>query len=42
MESMAAAKENANPERKRYAARLAGPSRSSEGFRLYCLLELLE
>lgn len=42
MESLAAAKENANPERKRYAARLVGPSRSSEGFRLYYLLEWLE
>ncbi|GMR17751.1 MAG: hypothetical protein BMS9Abin33_0144 [Gammaproteobacteria bacterium] len=42
MESMAAAKENANPGCKRYAARVVGPSRSSEGFRLYYLVEWLE
>ncbi|MCB1876979.1 MAG: hypothetical protein KDH88_13480 [Chromatiales bacterium] len=32
----------AEPEKNRYAARVAGPSRSSEGLRLYYLVRWLE
>jgi len=31
----------ANPEQKRFAAKVAGPSRSSEGYRLYYLVQWL-
>ena len=36
-----AALSQANPKQKRFAARLHGPCRSSEGFRLYYLIEWL-
>ncbi len=39
--SMAEAIEDADPDAHRYAAQVYGPSRSSEGFRLYYLLEWL-
>lgn len=38
MDSQAAALEGADPARNLYAARVIGPSRSSEGFRLYYLV----
>jgi hypothetical protein len=38
MESEAAALEGANPGKNLYPARVIGPSRSSEGFRLYYLV----
>ena len=40
--SEAQAREGANPDANRYAARLIGPSRSSEGLRLYYLEAWLE
>jgi len=36
------AREQANPENKSYAARVVGPSRSSEGFRLFYLEQWLD
>jgi len=42
VESEAAALNGADPEKKRYAARVVGPARSSEGFRLYYLVRWLE
>jgi len=42
MESAEAALAAAEPERKRYAARVVGPSRSSEGLRLYYIVEWLD
>jgi len=39
--SLAEAIESANPDAHRYAAQVYGPSRSSEGLRLYYLLEWL-
>jgi hypothetical protein len=41
-ESIAQAIDAANPEEHRYSAVVYGPSRSSEGFRLYYLVEWLE
>lgn len=41
MPSLAEAVEAADPDNHRYAARVYGPSRSSEGVRLYYLLEWL-
>ncbi len=38
----AAARARARPEAHRYAARVVGPSRSSEGVRLYYLVEWLD
>jgi len=38
VESEAAALEGANPEKNLYPARVVGPARSSEGFRLYYLV----
>ena len=38
----AAAREGADPDKHRYAALVVGPSRSSEGARLYYLVEWLE
>lgn len=40
-ESRAEALAGADPDRKRYAARVAGPSKSSEGQYIYYLLEWL-
>lgn len=40
--SAADAVEDADPENKRYAARVSGPSKSSEGQMIYYLLEWLE
>lgn len=37
-----AAREAADPEARRYAARVLGPSRSSEGIRLYYLVKWLD
>lgn len=42
MESAEAALRGAEPGQRRYAARLMGPSRSSEGVRLYYLLDWLD
>jgi hypothetical protein len=42
VESQAQALAGADPERKLYAARVLGPARSSEGFRLYYLVSWLE
>lgn len=42
MESEAAARAAAQPEQGRYAAVASGPSRSSEGFRLYYLVRWLD
>ena len=42
VESGTVAREGASPENNRYAARLVGPSRSSEGLRLYYLDTWLE
>ncbi len=42
MESAEAALRGADPGQRRYAARLMGPSRSSEGVRLYYLLDWLD
>ncbi|MCG6886961.1 MAG: hypothetical protein LJE74_07120 [Proteobacteria bacterium] len=36
-----AAREDADPKRKLYPARVVGPSRSSEGMRIYYILEWL-
>jgi len=36
------AREQANPDKKSYAARVVGPSRSSEGFRLFYLEQWLD
>lgn len=41
MPSLAEAVAAADPDNHRYAAQVYGPSRSSEGFRLYYLLEWL-
>lgn len=41
-DSEAAALDEADPSNKRYAARVVGPARSSEGFRLYYLLAWLD
>jgi len=38
----AEALDEADPDKKRYAARVSGPSRSSEGLYLYYLIEWLE
>lgn len=42
MESEAAARAAADPENQRFAARVMGPSRSSEGFMLYYLVAWLD
>ncbi len=42
VDSAAAALAGADPERKRYPARVSGPFRSSEGFRLFYLLQWLD
>jgi len=42
MESEAAAREAANPGKHFHAAKVAGPSRSSEGFFVYFLVRWLE
>ncbi len=42
VDSEAAAREGASPGNNRFAARLVGPSRSSEGLRLYYLEAWLE
>lgn len=42
MASAAAALAAADPEKKRFAAKVVGPARSSEGFRLYYLVSWLE
>jgi hypothetical protein len=42
MDSEAAARAAANPAGKRYAAIVVGPSRSSEGARLYYLVQWLD
>ncbi len=42
MDSAEAARAAADPARKRYAARVVGPSRSSEGLRLYYIVEWLD
>jgi len=42
VESEQLAREGANPDKKMFAARVVGPSRSSEGFRLYYLEQWLE
>jgi hypothetical protein len=42
VESAEAARSGANPGQKLYAARVIGPSRSSEGLRIYYLSEWLE
>ena len=42
VESETLALAGADPERKLYAARVLGPARSSEGFRLYYLISWLE
>ncbi|MCK4704884.1 MAG: hypothetical protein KAT90_05355 [Gammaproteobacteria bacterium] len=42
MSSAAAAVDAADPENKRYAARVSGPSKSSEGQAIYYLLEWLQ
>ncbi|MDT8451896.1 MAG: hypothetical protein RQ936_04010 [Gammaproteobacteria bacterium] len=42
MATAAAAVDAADPENKRYAARVCGPSKSSEGQSIYYLLEWLE
>ena len=42
VESEALAREIADPDKKSYAAKVVGPSRSSEGFRLYYLEHWLD
>ena len=42
MATAAAAVDAADPDNKRYAARVSGPSKSSEGQAIYYLLEWLE
>ena len=42
VESEQAAREQANPEKKIYAAKVVGPSRSSEGLRVFYLSDWLE
>jgi len=42
MPTAAAALDGADPDKKRYAARVSGPSKSSEGQSIYYLLEWLE
>ncbi len=42
VESAEAARAGADPAKKRYGAVVVGPSRSSEGFMLYYLVEWLE
>jgi hypothetical protein len=42
MESETAARDHAAEDMKKYAARVVGPSRSSEGLRIYYVVEWLE
>jgi hypothetical protein len=42
MESEQVARQHADPDHNRFPARVVGPSRSSEGLRLYYILEWLE
>ena len=42
VESEQAAREQANPDKNIYAAKVVGPSRSSEGLRVYYLSDWLE
>jgi len=42
VESEVVARERADPNKKSYAAKVVGPSRSSEGFRLYYLEQWLD
>ncbi len=42
VESEQAARDGANPEKKLYPAKVVGPSRSSEGLRLYYLIDWLD
>ena len=42
MESETAARDHAAPEKKKFAAKVVGPSRSSEGVRMYYVVEWLE
>lgn len=42
METRSLALENALPDQNQYAAKVVGPSRSSEGFRLYYLVHWLD
>ncbi|HEX9627979.1 MAG TPA: hypothetical protein VGA00_13655 [Acidiferrobacterales bacterium] len=42
MESAAAALDAADPDNQRYAAKVVGPARSSEGFRLFYLIAWLD
>lgn len=42
MESEAAARDQASEDQKKFAARVVGPSRSSEGLRIYYVVEWLE
>jgi len=42
VDSEQAAREGADANKKRYAARVLGPARSSEGLRLYYLLQWLD
>jgi hypothetical protein len=41
MESETAARDNAAPEKKKFPAKVVGPSRSSEGLRMYYVVEWL-
>lgn len=42
VDSETEARERAAPDEKRYAAKVIGPARSSEGFRLFYLVDWLE
>ena len=42
MDSEAAARDHAAEDQKKFAARVVGPSRSSEGLRMYYVVEWLE
>lgn len=42
MASAADALDKSDPEQNRYAAKVVGPARSSEGFRLYYLIDWLD
>jgi len=42
MESETAARDHAAEDKKKFAARVVGPSRSSEGLRIYYVVEWLE
>lgn len=42
VESEAAARAGADPDKKRYAARVMGPARSSEGLRMFYILRWLD